>query len=469
MNAADQEMDDMMDVDFAVGNGGFVDVESGSESDGVVDEIEVETDDVDSGDGESDIGCESGSDGVVDEIEAETDDVDSGDGESDIGSDGEDSGSSDDDEESSSGDESEIGSDEEDEVDGILVAYLAGVLNDEEFANLMVVAANGGVRRERYLQRWEPFDFDVWSEEECRVDTRFRKEDVLKLVDLFGLGEEIVTYNRVRVDSVEALCLLLRRLAFPCRFVDLMAKFGRPKETLCVIFNHMLNHIYHNFSHLLTSFNQQWLSPQRLTYYAERVAAKGAPLANCWGFIDGTLRPIARPKQNQRVMYNGHKRVHGFKFQSISAPNGLIANFFGPLEGSRHDSYLLAQSGILDALERHSVGVNGEVLCVYGDPAYPLSEHIQTGFPNAQPEDQVEYNRAMSSVRVSVEWCFGEIVERFRFTDFKKMMKTGLSPVAKQYAVSALLQNCHNCLYSSKCAQFFECDPPALEDYLQPI
>lgn len=30
-------------------------------------------------------------------------------------------------------------------------------------------------------------------------------------------------------------------------------------------------------------------------------------------------------------MYNGHKRVHGLKFQSIALPNGLIGNIFGPV------------------------------------------------------------------------------------------------------------------------------------------
>ena len=30
-------------------------------------------------------------------------------------------------------------------------------------------------------------------------------------------------------------------------------------------------------------------------------------------------------------MYNGHKRVHGIKFQSIALPNGLIGNMYGPV------------------------------------------------------------------------------------------------------------------------------------------
>ena len=49
-----------------------------------------------------------------------------------------------------------------------------------------------------------------------------------------------------------------------------------------------------------------------------------------------------------------------------------------------------------------------------------------------------EYNKAMSSVRVSVDWIFGEIVKYFKFVDFKKNLCLGLSPIGKFYIVCAL-------------------------------
>ena len=120
--------------------------------------------------------------------------------------------------------------------------------------------------------------------------------------------------------------------------------------------------------HLLSSFNQPWLSQEKLRYYADTIYRSGSPLDICWGFIDGTTRKICRPEKDQKVMYNGHKRVHAFKYQSVIAPNGLIANFYGPLEGSRHDSYLLAKSGLLNSLDQHSFAPDGSPLCIYGDP-----------------------------------------------------------------------------------------------------
>ena len=62
---------------------------------------------------------------------------------------------------------------------------------------------------------------------------------------------------------------------------------------------------------------------------ANVIRAKGAPLNNCFGFIDGTVRPISRPGQHQRIVYNGHKWIHSLKFQSVALPNGLIGNMYG--------------------------------------------------------------------------------------------------------------------------------------------
>ena len=52
-----------------------------------------------------------------------------------------------------------------------------------------------------------------------------------------------------------------------------------------------------------------------------------------------------------------------------------------------------------------------------------------------------QYNKAMSGVRVSVEWLFGEITKYFKFVDLKQQLKIRLCPVGKIYIVCALLQN----------------------------
>ena len=54
---------------------------------------------------------------------------------------------------------------------------------------------------------------------------------------------------------------------------------------------------------------------------------------NCFGSVDGTVLRILRTKINQSIVYNGHKRAHGIKFQSLPLPNGLIGNISGPYLG----------------------------------------------------------------------------------------------------------------------------------------
>ena len=74
----------------------------------------------------------------------------------------------------------------------------------------------------------------------------------------------------------------------------------------------IIEDIFQKFNHLLTSLELIWLD---LAAFSAAIHAKGAALQQCWGFIDGTVRPIARPTRNQRIMYSGHKILHCLKFQ----------------------------------------------------------------------------------------------------------------------------------------------------------
>ena len=208
-----------------------------------------------------------------------------------------------------------------------------------------------------------------------------------------------------------------------------------------------------------------WLSHDHLQLFADAIHNKGAALDNCWGFVDGTVCPICRPKEHQRAVYNGHKRVHAIKFQSVVAP-GLIASLFGPVEGRRHGSCILAMSELLEQLEKHSFRPDGQPLCIYGNPAYPHRTHRHCPFAHRQNLTYGEqaFNWSMSKVRISVEWVFVDIVKYFKFTDFMKNLKIGLSAVGKIYTVCALLRHSLTCLYGNSTSIFFGVQPPALEE-----
>ena len=150
-------------------------------------------------------------------------------------------------------------------------------------------------------------------------------------------------------------------------------------------------------------------------------------------------------------------------------PNGLIANLFGPVEGRRHDSAMLAMSGLLEQLAQHSFNLNGHPLSIYGDPAYPHRVHLQCPFARRPDltDDELAFNQSMSRVRICVEWVFGDILNYFKFTDYRKNQKIGLSAVGKIYAACALLRNALTCLYGNNTSTFFNVKQPDFEEYFR--
>ena len=92
---------------------------------------------------------------------------------------------------------------------------------------------------------------------------------------------------------------------------------------------------------------------------------------------------------------------------------------------------MLHDPGLLQDLEAHAYSTTGVLKCLYGDPAYPLRVHLQGPFWNPHPTALMEaYNNSMSSVRVYVEWLFGDIMDYFKFMDFKNNLKIGMSSIS---------------------------------------
>ena len=131
---------------------------------------------------------------------------------------------------------------------------------------------------------------------------------------------------------------------------------------------------------------------------------------------------------------------------------------------------MLGDSGLLTQLQHHAVGPDNNILCLYGDPAYPLRPHLLSPYKGANVTPiQRAWNKEMSAVRINVEWIFGDIVNYFKFIDFKKGLKLQLSAIGKMYHVCALLQNARTCLYRNKTSMYFDLDPVTLENYFRVI
>ena len=125
--------------------------------------------------------------------------------------------------------------------------------------------------------------------DECIPEFRFEKEDLFLIHDVLQVPDQITCYNGTVVSGIKALCICLKRYAYPCRYPEMIPRFGRPVPELCIRNNCTLNFIYNRRNYLLNIMNQVWLPPNCLQLLADAIHAKGAPLDNCWGFIDRTV------------------------------------------------------------------------------------------------------------------------------------------------------------------------------------
>jgi len=123
-------------------------------------------------------------------------------------------------------------------------------------------------------------------------------------------------------------------------------------------------------------------------------------------------------------------------------------------------------SGLYTDLQQHSWAPDGTPLCIYGDSEYPQRVHLQTGFKGANLTPQQEmFSKSMSEVRISVEWTYSEIVNNWAFLDYKKNLKLCLIAVGKMYLVGTLLRNAITCCYRSQVCEYFDLEPPSLNEY----
>ena len=197
------------------------------------------------------------------------------------------------------------------------------------------------------------------------------------------------------------------------------------------------------------------------------ITARQCPLTSCIGFVDGTVRPMCRPSRFQEMVFNGHKRKHALKYQSIMLVNGMMI-LHGPFEGRRHDSFLMQESEIVGQLAQLPRRPDGSQYVIYGDPAYALQAQVVCPYPqhiNYTPDKQL-FNESMSTVRQSVEYGFGKTVQYFSFLDFAKGQKLLLSPIGRYYRVGVLLSNIHTCLYGSAVTSLLRSQPPHIREYL---
>ena len=333
-----------------------------------------------------------------------------------------------------------------------------------------------------------PVSFDMMQahlmEIDVEVSERFRFQSFealnrLKLAFRFPEGP-IRLENGSKTHAEEMILVSLSRLAFPHRWSDLKEQYpGRHVTVLSRTFKWFLNFMIFNWAYLLLN-NMQWWKP-RLSISCEAIRKKLQTLNNAnWRqfhepargqinnmgimvvfgflvalFIDCTMFAFCRPggvqregpaaprvaKEVQEAWWNGWKKLHGMKWQTLILACGMDFHVWGPLSCRRNDLTFLAQSGVQRKLVELFDEFNEIIFHIFGDSAYFPGDVMDT-------HDSIP-GRGMSSVRETIEWTYKDDKGLWKYTDYEHVLQLNKQPVAKIYFICMLLRNAYVTLHGS--------------------
>lgn len=106
---------------------------------------------------------------------------------------------------------------------------------------------------------YEEFSLDNFSKE-CIAEFRVEKNDLPILADSLGIPPVFRCSQRSVFGGMEGLCMLLKQLAYPCRYSDTIPRFGTTVPEMSMMANVVPDWIYDEHGHHLTDFNQPFLS-----------------------------------------------------------------------------------------------------------------------------------------------------------------------------------------------------------------
>ncbi|EDO35600.1 predicted protein [Nematostella vectensis] len=152
-----------------------------------------------------------------------------------------------------------------------LISNYQGIINDRDV--LLLYDLNTSNHIDLPYNSYENFDFDILEEDECMSEFRFHKSDIPLLAEMLQIPDRLTLYQRSVCSGLEALCIVLKRLAYPCRYADMVAKFSRPVPVLCIINNHLMDYIYQTQSQRILQWNNTVMNPHALQAYADAITS----------------------------------------------------------------------------------------------------------------------------------------------------------------------------------------------------
>jgi hypothetical protein len=192
-----------------------------------------------------------------------------------------------------------------------------------------------------------------WEEFEGTADfaSHFRfanLADLKRLASALDWPDVVITRPTVAgtcytVDGLSALGVVLKRLVFPGRIVDILRLFRlswSPAKLSRVVMTSLL-WLHDRFASKIHFDEKALRDPVTHEIWLAAIVAQGGRLfgpngqyyRNIIGFVDGTEFGISRPGQEENAFYSGWKRHHCLRYQGIMMPDGVLYSFYGPFRG----------------------------------------------------------------------------------------------------------------------------------------
>jgi hypothetical protein len=342
-------------------------------------------------------------------------------------------------------------------------------------------------REELLLKDWlkveleyAPFNFEMKNDYEASY--RFSATHVSALARVL-LGESVESRG-CKAPALTAMCLLLRRLSYPCRWVDLRAEFGGASVAwMSTIFVETLNILYVYAHKELHSWSPNLIEEiEGLVGFAQEKLG-----VNAYAAEDGTGMHICRAHLGQRAFYSGYEGYHLIRTLAICKFNGMFERVFGPTVGSASDIAMHSDFDVeaeLDALHSQAAAQLGFRPLILGDSIFSNTANVLTPFkrpkkskksqgvrPPRPKLDQMQthYNLYHAKARIGGEWGFQRVVANFATLDFSKAHKVFCTSPDKCFLVGMLFTNFIVAARGSQHEHYYGTRAPTFEVYLTHI
>ena len=239
------------------------------------------------------------------------------------------------------------------------------------------------------------------SDSTCYGSFRFTRQQLRRIVRAMQLDQDFLLSNGAKYSGEAILLTCLYYMHRPMtqdQAADFIGITCQPDVSR--MFNFFLDYM-ERWHHLIANDPEDSLDKwapfvgefKRKIMFFHVPGVDTIRYSNVIGFVDGKLHRVARPSQRpehslldvdtQRTVYNGYKKIHALKFQSVVAPNGMIIQLSGAYRGRIADSTALRHSGLNRMLQQLSQTA-GEHCDVYGDSAYPILSNIAKAYGSRQ-------------------------------------------------------------------------------------